>query len=132
MAEGDRAKVFDELFADGGDPWNLRTSAYEQAKRAATLAMLGERRFRHGVEVGCAFGLLMQELAQRCDRLLALDVSEVALHRARTSLAARHHVTFRHAEVSQNWPKGQFDWLVAERRRTNCYRLDVPRAAPNG
>ena len=114
MAEDEdgRRAVFDRLFADGGDPWDLEDSGYERAKRAATLAALGQRRYRSGLEIGCAFGLLTQGLAQRCERLLALDVSDLALARARDKLAGEDHVAFRRAEVPRDWPEGWFDCLV--------------------
>lgn len=112
MAEKDRRAVFDRLFAGDGDPWNLQGSAYERGKRAATLAALGQRRYRDGLEIGCAFGLLTEELARRCERLLALDVSTVALARARERLTGQDHVTLRRAEVPADWPEGRFDCMV--------------------
>lgn len=107
-----RSAVFDRLFADGRDPWGLQTSAYERAKRAATLAALGKRRFVTGLEVGCAFGVLTEELAPRCDRLIALDVSEVALARARARLGGQANIVFLHAEVPRDWPQECFDCMV--------------------
>lgn len=112
VAEEGRDKVFDRLFADDGDPWDLQSSEYERAKRAATLVALGGRRFQAGLEVGCAFGLLTEELAQRCERLLALDVSQTALERALTRLGAFHNVTLCQSEVPSDWPQGQFDCMI--------------------
>lgn len=111
-AENNRGAVFDRLFAGGSDPWDLQNSEYERAKRAATLAALGNGRFRHALEVGCAYGLLTEQLARRCDRVLALDISEVALARARARLEEEDRITLMRAEVPADWPEGQFDCMI--------------------
>ena len=117
MAEAgnDRGQVFDRLFADGADPWDFETSDYERAKFAATIAALGERRFAHGLEVGCAIGVLSQRLAQRCERLTALDVSKVALGRARERARANgffDRVHFLRAEVPREWHADHYQLIV--------------------
>ena len=70
---------FDEMYAGGDDPWQLSTRWYEQRKYAITLAMLPRRRYRHAFEPGCSIGTLTALLAQRCDRVTAVDVAEAAV-----------------------------------------------------
>lgn len=111
-APDSRAAVFDRLFADGNDPWGLATSAYERDKRAATLAAVGSGPFAHALEVGCAFGVLTAELAGRCDRLLAVDVSATALARAGERLRGVPDITLRRMEVPGEWPSGTFDLIL--------------------
>ncbi|MEE4154687.1 MAG: SAM-dependent methyltransferase [Erythrobacter sp.] len=101
----DRRATFDALFADDRDPWSFETSDYERSKRAATLAALGERRFACALEIGCAQGVLTEQLAPACDTLLAMDISEVALKRASARLAHQPHVQFRQGEIPRAWPE---------------------------
>lgn len=110
MASGDRRDrqtTFDALFANGGDPWSLETSAYERAKRTATLDALGDRRFAGALEIGCAYGVLTEKLAPLCDALLAVDISATALERARARLAPHSHVDLLQAEIPLEWPTGR-------------------------
>ena len=74
------------LYRDGADPWSFETSAYEARKRAVTLASLPHGRYRRAFEPGCSIGTLTEQLADRCDRLLAADVSERAVARNRARL----------------------------------------------
>ena len=106
-----RQAEFEALYRDDPDPWGMETSAYEGAKYDATLAALPRERFGRGLEVGCSIGVLSMRLAERCDRLLALDVSEGALARARGRPGAER-VDWRRAEVPGGWPAGRYDLIV--------------------
>ncbi len=114
MAErkSERRTTFDRLFADGTDPWDLEHSAYERDKRSQTLAALADARYRHGLEIGCATGLLTAMLAPRCEMLLAIDVSETALERARDRLGGLPQVRFERREIPGDWPPGEFDLII--------------------
>ena len=76
-------KDFQQLYAAHADPWGYETNPYETGKYAVTLRLLPRRRFRCGFEIGCSIGVLTRLLAERCDWLLAVDVSELSLARAR-------------------------------------------------
>jgi SAM-dependent methyltransferase len=104
--------VFDELYRDGADPWSFDTSAYEARKRAITLASLPHERYRRAFEPGCSIGTLTTQLADRCDALLAADVSELAVARARERLAGRPHARVERLEVPREWPDDAFDLIV--------------------
>lgn len=103
---------FAERYAADPDPWDFETSAYERAKYGATLAALPRLRYASGLEVGCSIGVLTEALARRCDALLALDVAEVALDRARARCAGLDHVTFAMAQVPDAYPDGAFDLIL--------------------
>lgn len=106
-------RYFEEMFAGARDPWGFETSAYEQAKYAHTLAALGGRRYRHGLEIGCAIGVLTEKLGRCCDRLTALDVSESALERARDRCRALSHIDFAQMAFPHQAPEAQrFDLIV--------------------
>ena len=109
---GDRRATFDGLHAGGADHWAVTTSAYERGKRAATLAALPRQVYPRGLEAGCSIGVLTAELAPRCGDLLALDVSPVAVARARERVADQPHVRVEAAELPSGWPGGTFDLIV--------------------
>jgi len=103
---------FEALYASDPDPWRFATSDYEAAKYDDTLVALGERRFASAFEVGCSIGVLTARLALRCDRLLAVDVADAALARARVACADLPWVSFARMQVPQDWPEGAFDLIL--------------------
>lgn len=106
---------FDQMYADANDPWQLSTRWYEQRKYAITLAMLPNSRYRHAFEPGCSIGTLTAQLAQRCDRVTAVDVVEAALHSSDVRLrqaGCRDSVTLARSSLDAAWPPGPFDLVV--------------------
>jgi SAM-dependent methyltransferase len=103
-----RAAYFDELYARDPDPWDFATSEYEALKYDATIAAL-DAPYASALEVGCSIGVLTARLAERCERLLAIDVSESALEQARARVP---WATFERREVPEEWPDGPFDLIV--------------------
>ncbi len=103
---------FEAEYARDPDPWRFATSEYERTKYADTLAALDPRRFASAFEVGCSIGVLTAQLASRCDRLLAVDVAEAALGRARQACAEWPDVRFARMRVPDEWPEGQFDLIL--------------------
>lgn len=94
------------------DPFQYRTRWYEQRKRALTLASLPRERFARGWELGCANGVLTAALAERCDQLLATDLSKGAVLAARAMTRGQTHVSIEQARHPQAWPAGRFDLIV--------------------
>lgn len=122
-ADADRraAAYFSELWRVG-DPWDLETSPFEQAKYDAQLALIdaGARRYGRALEIGCAAGAFTRRLAERCDSVVALDIAEpaIALARARTRTT---NVDYRVGNIMQ-WDAeldGQWDLVVLA--ETVCY-----------
>lgn len=103
---------FERLHSEHPDPWNFETSEYERAKRDATLAALPRERYASALEIGCSIGVLTALLAERCERLLALDVAEAALAGARARCGGLPHVTFARLDVRHEFPEGSFDLIV--------------------
>lgn len=107
------AAYFEDMFRNTTDPWDLETSAYEQAKYDRSIAALSERIYGLGFEVGCAKGVLTSRLAAQCHALLAVDVSETALEAARLRCAEWEHVSFGRMAFPQQAPAGAaFDLIV--------------------
>lgn len=103
---------FDRVYAASDDPWNFSSSDYERAKYAATLAALPRRRYASGFEIGCSIGVLTELIADRCDRLLAVDTSGIALDHARERLGDRPSVRCVQMVIPAEFPEETFDLIV--------------------
>jgi cyclopropane fatty-acyl-phospholipid synthase-like methyltransferase len=103
------AQYFVDLYKQNADPWDFETSEYERSKYQATLKALPLARYANALELGCSIGVFTEMLAQRCDRLLAIDVSEDALNRARERCSAERNVTFSLLDLNSEFPDGAFD-----------------------
>jgi len=106
-------EYFEGLYAESGDPWDFETSEYEQHKYARTLSVLGERTFRRALEAGASIGVFTEMLADHCEELLAVDVSERAVAAARSRLSGRAHVRVERRSLPEEMPDGPFDLIVA-------------------
>jgi len=122
-ADADRraAAYFSELWR-GGDPWDLETSPFEQAKYDAQLALIdaGARRYGRALEIGCAAGAFTRRLAERCDSVVALDIAEpaIALARARTRTT---NVDYRVGNIMQWDAELDGHWDLVVLAETVCY-----------
>jgi cyclopropane fatty-acyl-phospholipid synthase-like methyltransferase len=103
---------FRALYARDPDPWRFADSAYEQDKYARTLEALAARRYAQPLEVGCSIGVLTRMLAERCDRLLAIDIASAPLVEARRRCAAAPWVRFAQMAAPAQWPDDCFDLIV--------------------
>ena len=106
-------EYFEGLYAESGDPWDFETSEYERKKYERTLEVLGGRRFERALEAGASIGVFTEMLADRCDELLAVDVSERAVAKARKRLSDREHVRVERRTLPEEMPHGPFDLIVA-------------------
>ncbi|MEO6998193.1 MAG: PIG-L family deacetylase [Terracoccus sp.] len=104
--------AFDDLHQERSDPWTVESSWFEQRKRRLTLAALPAEHYGRVLEIGCSVGLLAHDLSTRCDDLVALDRSHVAVERARHRLRDVPHARVDVAVVPRDWPTGTFDLVV--------------------
>ena len=106
------AEYFETTYDLHADPWGFTDRWYEERKRALTVASLPRPRYGYGLEIGCSIGVLTQELAARCDRLLGVDISEAAIARARERLVEAPNVELQVSDVGKGFPPGPFDLVV--------------------
>ena len=99
---------FDNLYHNNPDPWGFETSEYEASKYSATVAALPSR-YRAAFEIGCSIGVLTAHLAERCDSLLSVDVSEKAMGRAIQRCQHLPQVRFQLMRVPEEYPPNMFD-----------------------
>jgi len=102
---------FDKIYADADDPWSFATSDYEAEKYARSLAALRPS-YASAFEIGCSIGVFTQQLAARCDAVLAVDISDRALERARARCAAQPQITFARAAFPHDDPQRTFDLIT--------------------
>ncbi len=112
MSDSLSTEYFDKLYQQNEDPWDFETSAYERDKYAATLAALPNERYQNAFEIGCSIGVLTQQLASRCDRLLAVDGSEKPLQQARQRLHDQPHVQLAQMRIPNTFPDDTFDLIL--------------------
>lgn len=118
---------FDNIYADARDPWGFESRWYERRKRAVTLAALPRARFTSALELGCSIGVFTEQLADRADSMIAVDISEEPLRIARERLVGRSEVAFVRLTVPREWPEGQFDLIVLSEVGYYCSAADLRR-----
>ena len=112
-------------FGKREDPFSYSTTPYEAARLAAMAEALGAGALGPVLEVGCAEGHFTEKLVGRSSRVLALDISTVALGRARRRAAA---AVFLEADLMA-WEPGSaapFDAIILG---DVLYYLDRPGVA---
>jgi peptidoglycan/xylan/chitin deacetylase (PgdA/CDA1 family) len=107
----DRAH-FEALYAREEDPWRYVTP-YEETKYALTLGLLPPGRITRALEVGCAEGHFTVQLAPRVGRLLAADISAIAVERAARRCRTLANVETACLDVVRDPLPGRFDLVVA-------------------
>jgi SAM-dependent methyltransferase len=103
---------FDAVYEADADPWRFALSAYERYKYATTLAALKGRRYTRALEVGCSIGIMTRKLADFCDALVAIDISDRPLAEARRRSADAPWVRFERMAAPREWPEGCFDLIL--------------------
>ena len=105
-------EYFEDIYQKSRDPWDFATSEYEAEKYKQTIATLYGARYASAFEIGCSIGVLTEMLAARCDRLLSVDVSQVALEQARERCSKLRNVRFELMHVPNEYPDSWFDLTI--------------------
>jgi SAM-dependent methyltransferase len=103
---------FRRLYRLNEDPWDFAGSEYEREKYLATLAALPHERYRSALELGCSIGVFTRLLAERCEEVLAVDVSVDALISASRRCAGLAHVRFAPCDLTRAFPAGGYDLVT--------------------
>lgn len=98
------------------DPWDYASVSYQgdriRSEVAALDSVRGAARFGRALEVGCAEGMFTEMLAPRCESLLAVDISSVALTRARRRLQGDERVHFAEWDLRVDPVTDTYDLIV--------------------
>ncbi len=103
---------FDQIYAQGNDPWGYDQRWYEARKRQICLSVLLQPEYDHALEIGCSNGVFSEALGQRCRQLLCLDGHAQAVALARRRVAAYSHIKVEQAWVPEALPAQSFDLIV--------------------
>jgi SAM-dependent methyltransferase len=103
---------FNAKYAQDDDPWGFASSPYELEKYRTSIAELPRDTYEHCLEIGCSIGVFTEMLAYRCNRLLAVDISEIAVQRARIRCRNLDHVKVATCDIPAEFPDGKFDLIV--------------------
>ncbi len=101
-----------ETVWQAGDAWGFETSEFEQARYAHQLEVLAGQRYERALEIGCGSGCFTRRLASIADRVVALDIAEAAIERARVQAAGAGPgtVEFRVADAMHFDPHAEGPW----------------------
>lgn len=103
---------FDGIYQRNPDPWNFASSTYELGRYERILQALSRTRYKRAFEPGCSIGVLTELLASVCDRVEAMDISEVAVDRARQRCSNLSNIHIECATMPNDMPAGEFDLIV--------------------
>ena len=116
---------FEQMYRKDPDPWDFETSDYEALKYKSTIDALPKARYDNALEIGGSIGVLTALLANKCDSLLSIDVSETAQKKAIARCRDLPQVRFRIARVPQNFPDESFDLILVSEVGYYLSRLDL-------
>lgn len=80
-------RKMERVFSRREDPFKYHSSVYERDRFEKLTLALGDRHFEKILEVGCGEGIFTKSLALNAKEVLAVDISTVALDRAKKNLA---------------------------------------------
>ncbi len=103
---------FETLYQISPDPWNFEGNEYDAARHATILASLPREHYRSGLEIGSSIGIMTEKLASRCDALLSIDVSQLALQKAKVRCRKLSQVRFELRQVPGQFPTEKFDLIL--------------------
>jgi SAM-dependent methyltransferase len=105
-------EFFKALYEADPDPWKFATSEYEARKYAVTLSALTKPTYSSALEIGGSIGILTEQLGERCESLLSIDVSEIAQAQAAARCLHLPQVQFQIMTVPQEFPDQSFDLIL--------------------
>lgn len=106
------AEEFNAKYAGDDDPWDFASDPYEREKYLTSLDELPRATYRQALEIGCSIGVFTEMLAPRCERLRAIDISNIAVQRAHARCRHLSQVVVERCSVPEEFPEGQFDLIV--------------------
>lgn len=106
-------KWLNDFYENTVDPYEFDGTPYEDEKYNHTLGILGKRKYGRALEIGAAEGVFTERLAPYCSSLVAVEVADAAVARAKERLASCPSVTVVQAALPNQMPDGQFDLILA-------------------
>lgn len=116
-----KMRSFMESLWERGDPWDIEKSTYERDRCVQLLKMLEDRRYDRLLEIGCGAGYLTRMLAPHANHIVALDISQTAIDRARALDTGQAKVDFCVANIMDYKQQLDGPWDLVVFSDTMCY-----------
>jgi SAM-dependent methyltransferase len=121
QAKDEKARMFFDNIWREGDVWELETSDFEREKYAYQLNFLKGRRYGRALEIGCGSGCFSLLLARVADEVVAIDVSSLAIKRARSLSTGPKSIAFEVANIMDYDPVAAGPWDLIVMSETIYY-----------
>lgn len=109
-------RAFDQLYRILRDPWWAAVPhyRYQSLKYRVMLSLLPPRNYRTALDIGCGLGVFSRLLAERCDQVTGIDISQRAVDSALQASADFPNVQFRKLDLLNldSVLLGKFDLVV--------------------
>jgi SAM-dependent methyltransferase len=114
LAKDHKARGFFDDIWRRGDVWQHETSEFEREKYTYQLNFLKDRRYGRALEIGCGSGCFSRLIASIADEVVAIDVSSLAVERARSLSTEAKGITFEVVNIMEYDPvaAGAWDLIV--------------------
>ena len=110
-------EAIDDEFRRQEDPFHYASNGIDRVRFRRQIGMIDSVRmggcFERALEIGCAEGMFTEMIAERCQYLLAVDISQTALARARQRLNWGPGVFFKQWDLVRDSIPGTFDLIIA-------------------
>jgi SAM-dependent methyltransferase len=105
-------EFFEGLYLADPDPWGFTDDPYERGRYDQILEHVPAGHYDTAFEPGCSIGVLTRRLADRCRRVLALDIAGPAVDEARRRCAGHPGVEIARGELPDDLPTAPLDLVV--------------------
>src|SRR5215218_6640318 len=82
LIDSEMRKHYEQVWQTG-DAWEFQSSPFEEQRYQQQLSLVNSRHHHAVLEIGCGSGVFTPMLAQVADHVLALDIAEAAIQRAK-------------------------------------------------
>jgi predicted TPR repeat methyltransferase len=116
-----KVRTFMNSLWERGDFWDIETSEYERDRCSHLLKMIDGSRYSRVLEIGCGAGYLTRRLAPLASQIIAVDISQAAIDRARARGGGAAVVDFRAVNIMDYKPDTDGPWDLVVFSDTICY-----------
>lgn len=78
----------------------------------SAVSLVSDQRYENCLDVGTGLGHYAERAAKFCDNVLAIDISPLAIDRAKSRLSNAPNITFKTANIRDFDTKTQFDLII--------------------
>lgn len=94
------------------DPYLTTIDPKEKEKIETTFNLIKEHHYKNILDIGCGEGYLEEKLLTVADKITALDISKLALNRAKIRIGNYPNIKFTRQDILKYKPKEKFDLII--------------------